>query len=210
MLIGRSANSATYEHVVEFVIESAGRYAVRIEGRAAEGTAPPDVALVPAARRVGEVYPRLSVAVADEKSQSQGRPIFIDFRTLAGGMGSPNDAAAVVVVGALDAQGRAQSYSARGSAPSLALIARPTIATFDEFNLGNVSARGTATANGFAAGAVAAMLSAGAPPSSDLRWLRVPAGGLFQVPSTWLKQRLNSTGLRERSAYTTYRLNIHQ
>jgi hypothetical protein len=210
MLISRSANSATYEHVIELAVDTPGRYAVRIEGRAADGTAPPDVALIPAARRVGEVYPRLSVAVADEKSQSEGRPIFIDFRTVAGGMGSPNDAGAVVVVGALGAQGKPQTYSAKGSAPSLALIPRPSVMTFDEFNLGNVSARGTATANGFVAGTVAAMLSAGAPPSSDLRWLRILPGGTLQVPSAWLQQRLNATELRERSAFTTYQRNRYQ
>lgn len=210
MMIGRTDVNATYEHVVEFTTPAAGRYAVRIEGRAAAATSPPDVALVPAARRVGEVYPRLNVSVADEKSQAQGRPVFVDFRTVAGGMGTPNDASAVVVIGAVNAQGQAQPYSAFGSAPLIALIPRPSFGTFDEFQLGNVTARGTATANGFASGMLAAMLSGGAPASSDLKWLRIPAGGSLQVPSAWLEQRLNTTGLRERSAYTTYSLKRYQ
>jgi hypothetical protein len=201
MMIGRAANFATFEHIVEFTIDEPGRYAVRIEGAAAASTAPPGTPMVPAARRVGEVYSRLNIDVADAKSQEIGRPIFIDYRPLAGGMASPSDAASVVVVGAVDAQGRPQPYGARGSAPSLSLIARPTVAMFDEFHLGNYTARGTGTANGFTAGTIAAMLSGGAPGSSDLRWLQVPAGGLLRVPSVWLDQRTQTTGLRERASY---------
>lgn len=201
MLIGRANDFATFEHVVEFTIPESGRYAVRIEGRAAPSTSPPEANLVPAARRLGEVFPRLNVAVADAKSQEVGRPIFIDFRPIAGGIATPGDAHNVVVVGAVDGQGRPQPYAARGSAPSLSLIARPTIATFDEFNLGNYSARGTGTANGFAVGSIAAMLSGGAPGSSDLRWLKIPAGGMLRVPSAWLEQRTQTTGLKERTSY---------
>lgn len=197
MLIDRRPGSATFEHVIDWVTDAPGSYAVRIEAALSPATSPADVPTIPAAMKFGEVYPRLSLAA----DTAQGRPIFLDFRSLAGSVGTPGDAHTAVVVGAADAAAQVQPYSARGSAPILSLDSRPTFITFDEFAFGAVSARGTAVANGFAGGTVAAMLSAGGPPSADLRWLRIAPGGPLQVPSAWLDQLLHTTGLRERAAY---------
>lgn len=187
-LINRAANSATYEHVLDLVIEKAGRYAVRFEGQAAARTIPADVDTVPAAVKHGEVFPRLALTVTDPASRDAGRAVFVDYRSIAGGMGTPADAHATLAIGGADATGTAQPYSARGSAPSLALLPKPTYLAFDEFEFGGLTARGTGVAAGFSAGMSAAMLSAGGLPSHQLHWLRLPPGSVLAVPNAWLQQ----------------------
>lgn len=201
MLITRTATAATYEHVVEWTVDAPGRFAVRIEVEPATSTAPRGTPSIPASVRTSEVFPRLSLNVLDSGSQQLGRPVFVDFRPTNGGMATPGDAYAVNVVGAADPQGVVQPFSARGAAPTLALQTRPNALTFDQFQFGNVAARGTGVANGFAAGMLGAMLSGGGPATSDLKWLRVAPGGLLAVPSPWLQQRTQTSGLRERAAY---------
>jgi hypothetical protein len=69
------------------------------------------------------------------------------------------------------------------------LIFKPTFIAFDELPLpGGVSAGGTGVSAGFAAGFGACLLSAGAPPAPELRWLGIPPGGLLVVPDAWLDQ----------------------
>jgi hypothetical protein len=197
-MIGRGDDWATFEQTIEFTVDQPGRYAVRLEAKLAASTAPPEIELPPASRRKGEVFPRLFV---DSPSRDKGRPVFIDFRTVAGGVSTPGDARSVVVVGAADAQGKAQPYSALGSSPSLALVHRPSVIAFDELTLGNLAARGTATANGFAAGMVAAMLSGGGPASHNLGWLNVQPGGLLQVPLPWIEQKSRSIASQSGVSY---------
>lgn len=200
-MIDRSPTGATYEQVVEFTVEQPGRYGVRLEGRRAMSSVPAGTELPPAATRVGEVYPRVHVAVADAESRAKGRAVFIDFRSLAGGLATPADARSVVTIGAANALAQPQPYSARGAAPSLALIASPRMIAFDEFRFAQGTARGTGSATGFAAGIVAATLGAGGPAAHDLKWMAIPDGGLIRVPAAWLQQLQNTTGLRERAAY---------
>ncbi|MBX7103211.1 MAG: hypothetical protein K1X57_03975 [Gemmataceae bacterium] len=200
-LIDRTVAGATYEQTIEFTAKQPGRFAVRMEGKRAGSTVPEGVPITKGAIQTGEVYPRVHVEVVDGVSRKVGRPVFADFRSVAGGTATPADARSVVMVGAANAEGRAQPYSARGSAPSIALINRPTVLTWDQFQFDSGPARGTAVANGFAAGTVAAMLSAGAPASSDLKWLQIPASGVLRIPPAWLQQLQQTTGLRERAAY---------
>ncbi|MFL5331147.1 MAG: hypothetical protein ACJ8C4_19825 [Gemmataceae bacterium] len=187
-MLARGRGWASFEQVIEFTTDVAGTYAVRLEGKLAVSTTPPEVATIPAALRHGEVYPRVTVSVLDDKSRDAGRPVFADFRTGLGGIGSPGDARAAVVIGAGNNAGRLQPYSAIGSSPSLSLVTRPTLIVPDEFVFGGITSRGSAQANGFMAGVVAAMLSAGAPPSADLGWLQLRPGGAFVVPEAWLNQ----------------------
>jgi len=200
-LIDRTDTAATYEQIVDFTVDQPGRYAVRFEGKKAATVAPPEIKLPPAAQRTGEIFPRMHLSVTDPKMREQGRVVFLDYRSVDGGTATPGDAHSVVVIGAANATGKAQLYSARASVPSLALIPRPSTLAFDEHQFGTFTGRGTAVANGFAAGTLAAMLSAGAPASSELRWLKLSRGELFQVPPVWLQQLQNKTGLRERAAY---------
>lgn len=204
-LIGRTTNSATFEQSVEFAVKQPGRYAVRLEGRPAGYTSPADRELPPAARQLGEVFPRLFV---ESNLRERGQPVLIDFRTVAGGAATPSDANAVVAVGAANLAGEPQRYSAHGSAPMLALLARPTVIAFDELTIGNRAIRGTAASTGLAAGMVAAMLSGGAPASSNLRWLNVPPGGLLGVPPVWLEQKSRNVASQSGAAYPSYQAEL--
>ena len=145
----------------------------------------------PAARKRGEIFPRMTVSVMDAPSKTSGRPVF-EIVTSLGGIGSPGDAHSAIVIGAANGSGENQPYSAVGSVPTLSLVNRPRMLVPDEFAFNGVSARGTAQSNGFMAGTLASILSAGAPQSADLKWLCQPQGGAFTVPNTWLTQLSNN------------------
>jgi hypothetical protein len=80
-------NRGTYELVVPLDVNRPGRYAVRIEGRAPDGILPPGAAALPAARRVGELRPRLLV----ETLEGPGRALLQDFATDEPVPGIPGD-----------------------------------------------------------------------------------------------------------------------
>jgi hypothetical protein len=55
------AKSATYEHVLEYTVPAAGRYAIMVQGQAPKSTRPADKVTLPAMRKVGELRPRVFV-----------------------------------------------------------------------------------------------------------------------------------------------------
>ncbi len=188
-MIARAPNWATYEHVVEFAPDAAGRFALRLEGSVPPTIRPRDFPSVPALDRFWEPTARLFAEVADPAARGQGRPVFGDFATGLGGLGAPGNAKLPRTVGAADAQGRPQPYSAAGAPAGQELLAKPRLLAFDELPLPGLPAQaGTGPATAFAGGMLAAMLSAGAPASSDLHWLDLPPGGLLRVPPAWLDQ----------------------
>jgi hypothetical protein len=89
---------ATYEHALEFTADPAGRYVVRLEGRAPTGTRPPKQPTLPSSQKSWELWPRLFVDVLDDASRKEGRPIFLDYATDQGGLGMPADARVVIPV----------------------------------------------------------------------------------------------------------------
>src|SRR5262249_53511325 len=99
-----------------------------------------------------------------------------------------------------DGRGYPQAYSAYGAAPGQELRSKPSFVLFDQVGgSGPLSgARGTGQATAFAAGLAACMNSAGAPPSTDLRWLHLPPGGFLHAPDAWLRQTSQVSALRER------------
>src|SRR5262249_35582443 len=72
-------SSAVYEQAVEFQVEPAGRYALRVEGRLPEGFRPIFAPTLPIQEKTWELRPRIFVEVLDEPSGKVGRPIFLDF-----------------------------------------------------------------------------------------------------------------------------------
>lgn len=70
-LVGRSSGApqrllntprfAVYEVSVDVTVETPGRYLVRVEGTAPDSTRPRNLPTIPAAREVGELYPRVVV-----------------------------------------------------------------------------------------------------------------------------------------------------
>jgi hypothetical protein len=185
-LINRSATAATYEHVVEFTVEAAGGYAIRVEGVLPRSTRPLFAPTLPAMERSWELTARLFVESTDAGSRGQGRPVFADFALGLGGLGTPGDAALVRTVGAADNQGRPRTYTAFGAPPGRELLSKPSFLAYDQLSIA-AETGGTGQATAFSAGLLASMMSAGVPDSPDLRWLGLSRGDLMRVPPTWLE-----------------------
>src|SRR4051812_19085033 len=140
-MIERTPTMATYESVIEFTVETAGRYAIRFEGIVPTTIRPVGAPTVPAQNRGWE--PRARVFV-EASGATNGRPVFADFPSTQGGLGMPGDAITPRTVGAANARGDAQPYSAAGPSAGRDILTKPTFITFDELPLpGGVSSGGT-------------------------------------------------------------------
>jgi hypothetical protein len=163
--------SAVYEVTVEWVAPKAGRYAVRVEGRAPEGILPPSQAALPGQNRASELHLRLFVRTLE----GAGRAVWADYATDAGSVAVPADARTAITVGAADGRGQRRPYSAGGPPFSLDLLVKPDMLAYDE-------GEGTAEAAAFAAGAAAAARSAGVEQPDCLSALQDRPGGLLRIP----------------------------
>ncbi len=166
-----SPGSATYEITLEVQVKKAGRYAVRIEGRAPETIYPPGEPTLPVLRKHGELYLRLFVAPLD----ATGRAVLHDYVTAAGSLGMPADARTAITVGAADDRNHRQPYSAGGAPFNLALLSKPDVLSYDR-------SEGTAEAAAFAAGLTALLPHVGRSPTACLQGLHVPPGGVLCLP----------------------------
>jgi hypothetical protein len=83
--LDHAPNMAVYEQTVEFVAKKAGRYAVRIEGRAPEGTLPRGEPALPGNKRMQELRVRLFVNALD----GAGQATWADFATDVGSAAGP-------------------------------------------------------------------------------------------------------------------------
>jgi hypothetical protein len=171
----QTPHGAVYEQTVEVVVPRAGRYAVRVEGRPPEGTLPPEHPTIPGARKKSaELRVRLFVTTL----AGPGRAVWSDFATDAGSVGVPGDARSAITVGAADAAGQRQPYSAGGPPFDLGLLAKPDVMTYDD-------GQGTGEAAAFAAGLAAAARSAAPSWAASLPALSDRPGGLLRVPPGW-------------------------
>jgi hypothetical protein len=84
--LDHSTSAATYEVSVEFRVAEAGRYALRVEGRAPDSDRPANLPTLPNLRRTGEVRPRIALETLD----GAGRAIWRDFRGDDGAFGLPS------------------------------------------------------------------------------------------------------------------------
>src|SRR5262249_51905203 len=82
---------ATYEQTLDFNVEPAGRYALRIEGRIPGDIRPPTVPSVAGASKQFDLRPRVLLEVLDPESRQLGRAIFLDYPTTEGAVGMPGD-----------------------------------------------------------------------------------------------------------------------
>jgi hypothetical protein len=158
--------SATYEQSVEWTIETAGRYALRVEGRVPPGIRPQQVATLPGMERAWEMQARIFVDVLDAPSRLAGRPIFLDYATDLGALGMPAAARTVITVGAANRSGQPEPFSTAGPAFSRALQVKPNVLAYDQLRLvpaGNPAVYGSAIAAPFAAGQAALSLPARNP-----------------------------------------------
>jgi hypothetical protein len=184
--IENRANAATYEQVLEFNTDPAGRYAVRIEGHVPTTTRPPGVADLPALAKLTQVPVRLFVETAGSLDSLTGRPVFLDYVSDAGGLGTPADAREVVTVGAADyGAGRPRPWGTVGPPLGRLLLPKPNVFSYDELTVarGGPVAYGSALATPFAAGLAAVLIERGtAPAAIRQRWLNA-SGELLYWPS---------------------------
>jgi hypothetical protein len=166
--LDQTLNGATYEQTVEVVVAKAGRYAVRVEGRAPEGIVPRGQPTLPGDRKTSELYLRLFVTTL----AGNGRAVWADHATEVGALGMPGDARTAITVGAADVSGEHRPDSAAGPPFTLDLLAKPDVWAFD-------AGQGSAEAAAFAAGMAASLRSAGC---GDLSLVTGYPGGLFRVP----------------------------
>src|SRR5205085_11531138 len=66
---------AVYEQTVEFTVDAASRYALRVEGTAPQSTRPPGAATLPGAQKQGEMRARIFV----QTLAGAGRALFADY-----------------------------------------------------------------------------------------------------------------------------------
>ncbi len=188
--LANQPSSATYEQTLDLVIDSPGRYAVRIEGRVTKVTRPVGTPMLPAIEEFWELRPRLFV---DGSAQGHtGRAVFVDYATDEGSLGMPADSRTLVTVGAANPEGKPDPASTMGPPLNRALLHKPNILAYDSVSLPgaiNTGRAGTSIAASFAAGMTASLLSAGMPPaylgsafwSSSTKLLTVPPGFLTAV-----------------------------
>ncbi len=202
--------SSTYELLLEFPVDKAGRYAVRVErqrssqwellvdprnGREAVGLVdgltptgirPLGTNTLPALEKQWELRTRLFVETVDEASVRQGRPVFLDFATARGTLGVPGDARAVVSVGAAGLDDKRRPYSADGAAANLDYLVKPDVLAYDALRLGKEEtgvAFGASLATPFAAGLAACLRSDGMRPADLWRYLHQRPGGVLRAPA---------------------------
>jgi hypothetical protein len=166
-----SPSSATYEIALDVQVKKAGRYAVRVEGRAPESIYPPGDPTLPFMRKQSEMRVRLFVFPLD----TTGRAVFHDYVTASGSVGMPADARTAITVGAADDHNRRQPYSAGGAPFNMELLSKPDVLSYDR-------SEGTAEAAAFAAGLTALAPMAGRSPTACLQALHVPLGGVLRLP----------------------------
>lgn len=169
--LAKALTSGTYEHTVELDVKQPGRYAVYIEGTAAESIHAPGENVPPAMRKRGEVSLRLFV----QTLAGNGRAVWSDFATKTASLGMPADARQVITVAAATADGAAQPASAGGSPLGVSLAAKPDALSYDE-------GAGTAAAASFAAGLAAAAVPRAGGYAAFLEALNDRPGQVLRAP----------------------------
>jgi hypothetical protein len=180
-------SSATYEQRLDLGIDSAGRYAVRIEGRVPKSIRPPGTPTFPAIEEIWELRPRLFVDATE--AGTRGRAVFLDYATDAGNLGMPADSRTLVTVGAADQKGRPEPWSTMGPPLNRGLLAKPNILAYDSVPLSgarDIRALGASISAAFAAGMTASLLSAGMPPGYLENVFGGPPPKLLTVPRGFL------------------------
>ena len=177
-------DAATYEQSVEFAVQQPGRYALRVSGRVPPSIRPPSQPTLPALETVWELRPRIYVEALDSPAAG-GRPIFLDYATSLGTIGTPADAHQVISVGAVGPKGQPEPTAPAGPAWDQALHPKPDILSFDRIT--SAGARGSATAgpgtaSAFAAGSVACALSGRIPAIQVWQALHAKPGSTIRLP----------------------------
>jgi hypothetical protein len=218
-LVGRSSRlpmrlehqpgHSIYEHSVEFTVDKASRYAVRLERQlptrwllredpisqrlgfvflrdlVPTGLRPRGVATLTALEKNWELRVRVFVEVLDEATRPLGRVLLLDHATDQGSLGLPADAKGVLTVGAVDLSGKPFPSSAAGPPAFQDLGGKPDLLAYAALQVvpeGSASAYGTSLAASFAAGWAAAVLSSGMSPDHLKEAIRQQGGKVMRIP----------------------------
>lgn len=175
--IHNRADAATYEVSLEYTAEAAAPYALYIEGR-------PPVAIgqIKGKERRGEFRPRILLDAVNPESRAAGRPIFLDYSSHQGTIGTPGDAQSAFTVGAADAANQPRPTTAPGPALGLELLAKPNFLSYDNLPIAGAAAPGSRLAASFAAGLTASVLSNGTTVDALRRYLADRPEGVLVVP----------------------------
>jgi hypothetical protein len=181
--LNNAPDAATYEQSTEFTVMAPGRYAVRVSGRIPHSIRPPNQPTLPALETSWELRPRLIVETPDS-ARSDGTPIFWDYATGLGTIGTPADAHQVVSVGAADTRGQPEAFAPAGPAWDQALHPKPDILSFDRIAVpsGGMPSTSGSTGTAFAAGATACALSARIPALQVWQTLHARPGAIIRLP----------------------------
>jgi hypothetical protein len=163
--------TALFEQSVEWMVETPGLYALRVEGRVPPTIRPPEVQTLPVGQVQWELRARFFIRPAGREPIAF-QPIFYDYATDQGEIGMPADSHRVISVGAA----RRDVFSSRGPAFGEALHVKPDVMAFE------TGADGAAISTSFAAGLAASTLSARMPTAQFLRWAHEQKGNLLGVP----------------------------
>ena len=180
-----------YEQIIDVTLPSAGRYALRVDGKQPIGIRPGGALGIPEQEIRWELKPRIFLEVVDAPTRAKGRVVFGDYESFLGGVAVPADARTVVAVGSMDAGKKPQPYSAIGAGLVSDLFIKPDIITFDQLPKlgdGTGAAKGTSLSAALATGIGTSLLSAGAPAANFLQSLRFQPGHIFEVPEGWLRK----------------------
>jgi hypothetical protein len=174
---------AIYEQALEFTVDPAGRYALRVEGRAPGTTRPAGAPQLNKLEKSWELRPRIFLDAVDDATRKQGRPIFADYPTDLGTLGTPSDSNSLITIGAADLV----ADSTAGPAWNLELQRKPDAWSYGQLRVLPGDAGeciGANQAAGFAAGLAAAAFSSGTDRHFFLRALRDRAatGKPMQAP----------------------------
>jgi hypothetical protein len=173
-----------YEQVVEFSVPAAGRYALRVEGEVHPGTRPPAAPSLPGIEKNWELQPRVFVDVVNDPLKLAGRPIWLDYATDLGTIGTTGDAHGLITLGAADSAGNPESFSSPGPPLYLELLTKPDALALSQlqFQAGGPIAFGSGVATAFAAGQAAVLVGDHVPliqVEALFRWQR---GKLLRLP----------------------------
>lgn len=175
---------AVYEQTLNVTLPTAGRYALRLEGKAPVGLAPESINTVSGQQAVRwELWPRIFVDAPTAKDRKAGRLILLDYATAAGDLGMPADSRGVLTIGALSLSGHPEASSSTGPPMDVGLLGKPDAFTYCGSQPGDEAAAAcTPAAAGLAAGVLAAGQSAGIPPSDVVRAARSRPDHVLRLP----------------------------
>jgi hypothetical protein len=164
----KTSGSGVYEVLLETVIPEEGVYAVRVERLAS--------AVKTVSRQSAELRPRLFAELLDSVS---GRLGFDTFAETNAGVAVPGDSPAAVTIGT--------SRSLTGVGPGVTLGVKPELLADAAIEVSGKRYTGSGVAAGFAGGAAACLLGAGAKPSDLIKTAQLRPGSNLVLPDEWLQ-----------------------